>query len=104
MLLIGWTTLETEAQADALARALVAADLAVCVQVDPPVTSYYVWKGREEKCKEYRLLAKFLPEQNEAISDWITQHHPYETPLWVVIKAESVAEKYLSWARSGSNR
>lgn len=40
-LLIGWTTLGSEVAAEQLARGLVAADLAACVQVEGEVISYY---------------------------------------------------------------
>jgi periplasmic divalent cation tolerance protein len=34
---------------------------------------------------------------------WILAEHPYETPEWIVVRAEHVAEKYLSWARTSSS-
>jgi periplasmic divalent cation tolerance protein len=29
--------------------------------------------------------------------------HPYDTPEWLVVRAERVAEKYLSWAQANSS-
>jgi periplasmic divalent cation tolerance protein len=101
-MLIAWTTVAAPEDASRIAQGAVAARLAACVQVDGPVTSCYRWEGRVESTPEYRLTFKFLPEQAGALEAWVTAHHPYEIPEWVVIPAEHFSEKYLSWARGTS--
>lgn len=100
MLLVGWTTVGNRQDADRLAQGLVTARLAVCVQIDGPITSHYIWQGQPETAEEYRLNMKFLPARANAVKTWLEQHHPYDTPEWLVVRAEDVAEKYLSWART----
>jgi periplasmic divalent cation tolerance protein len=102
-MLIAWTTVPTPAVADQLAAGAVTARLVACVQVDGPITSYYVWDGTQEKAEEYRLTFKALPSQIEALKTWVHKHHPYQVPEWVVVKTEHVSEKYLSWAQAGSS-
>lgn len=102
-LLIGWTTVATRADADALAAAVIAAHLAACVQVDGPIASHYQWKGQAERTEEYRLTLKFLPGQLAALEIHLREYHPYDTPEWIVVPAIHVAEKYLSWARANSS-
>lgn len=99
-MLIAWTTVPTKVIADKLASAAVNARLAACVQIDGPVVSHYFWEGIQEKTEEYRLTFKVLPHQITALETWIHARHPYGVPEWVVVKAEHVAEKYLSWARA----
>lgn len=99
-MLIAWTTVPTKAVADELASSAVAEKLAVCVQVEGPLTSHYLWQGAQEKAEEYRLTFKLLPDQLPALETWINGRHPYETPEWIVTKTEYVGEKYLSWART----
>lgn len=101
-MLIAWTTVASPDDANRLARGAVEARLAACVQVDGPVTSHYRWEGRIEATAEYRLAFKCLPEQAAALETWVRAQHPYDTPEWVVVRAEHVSEKYLSWARSVS--
>jgi periplasmic divalent cation tolerance protein len=101
-MLIAWTTLATRDKAEELARAAIEQRLAACVQIDGPVTSHYVWQGRPERTEEFRLGFKFLPAQQKALEAWLFAHHPYDTPEWIVWRAESVGEKYLSWARANS--
>lgn len=100
---IAWTTVPTKAVAHELASGAVAARLAACVQIDGPITSLYLWDGAQETSEEYRLTFKVLTTQQTALETWIHARHPFETPQWVVVKAEYVAEKYLSWARANSS-
>ena len=102
MLMIGWTTVARREDAERLAGEMVRQRLAACVQIDGPLQSVYQWEGKLESSEEYRLTVKFIPENERAVKIWLEAHHPYETPEWCVIKAERVAEKYLSWARANS--
>lgn len=99
-MLIGWTTVETREQAETLASGLVAERLAACVQIEGPVRSHYRWQGRAEASDEYRLMIKFTPLRQVELEAWLFARHPYETPEWVVVRAEHVAEKYLSWVHA----
>lgn len=102
-MLIGWTTVETRPQAVGLAQQLVAQKLAVCAQIEGPITSVYPWENKIEENTEFRLMINLLPHQMHAVESWILQHHPYETPEWIVARTEHVAEKYLSWAKANSS-
>jgi len=101
-MLVAWTAVANPEDAARLARGVIEARLAACVQVEGPVTAHYEWQGRREETPEYRLVFKFLPEQAAALEAWVLARHPYETPEWVVVRAEHVSEKYLSWARATS--
>jgi periplasmic divalent cation tolerance protein len=101
-MLIAWTTLANRDQAEELARAAIEQRLAACVQIDGPIASHYLWQGRPERAEEFRLCFKFLPTRQVALEAWLFAHHPYDTPEWVVLRADSVGEKYLSWAKANS--
>ena len=100
---VAWTTVENRADADRLAADAVARNLAVCVQIDGPITSHYRWKGKAERSEEYRLTFKCLSNHLEALEKYILANHPYDTPEWLVMRAERVGEKYLSWANANSS-
>lgn len=102
-MLIAWTTVASRAEADTLAAGIIAANLAACVQVDGPVASHYRWQGKVEHTEEFRLTLKFLPAQLLALEAHVLRHHPYATPEWIVVRAEHVGEKYLSWAHANSS-
>lgn len=100
---IAWTTVATREDADRLAADVVNRGLAACVQVDGPVVSHYRWQGTAERTEEFRLTFKGLPEQRTPLERHVSAVHPYDTPEWVVVRAEHVSEKYLSWARTNSS-
>jgi periplasmic divalent cation tolerance protein len=103
MLMIGWTTVAERSHAEELARGLLEARLVACVQIEGPISSWYRWEGKVESAAEFRLMVKFIPARAGAVQHWVLQHHPYTTPEWVVVRAENVSEKYLSWAGANSS-
>lgn len=103
MLTIGWTTTSSQAHAETLGRALVGVGLVACAQIDGPITSIYHWDEEVRTEAEWRLTVKFLAEHGAAIEKRLRQLHSYENPQWVTVKADYVAEKYLSWAKANSS-
>ena len=99
-MLIAWTTVGTSAEAERLASDVVAAGLAACAQVEGPIASHFRWEGKMEPVEEFRVCFKFLPAQLAALEKRVLAAHPYDTPEWLVVRAESVGEKYLSWAEA----
>jgi periplasmic divalent cation tolerance protein len=97
---IAWTSLPTKNDADLLAFEAVERGLAVCAQIDGPITSHYRWSGKIEITQEYRLMFKLIEDRSKALEAFILSRHPYATPEWLVSNVEYVSEKYLSWARS----
>jgi periplasmic divalent cation tolerance protein len=102
-MLIAWTTVATRSDAERMAAEIIGLRLAACVQIEGPVTSLYRWDGQVQQAKEFRLCLKFAPEQAIALSAWVQENHPYDTPEWIVVRAADVGEKYLSWVRSTSS-
>lgn len=103
MLMIAWTTVATQADANRLASGAVLAGLAACVQIDGPVRSLYRWEGKLETSDEFRLTFKCLPGQLPALEKHVLGTHPYDTPEWIVVEAAAVGEKYLSWAGANAH-
>jgi periplasmic divalent cation tolerance protein len=97
-LLIGWTTVDSEAVAQRLASGLVATRLAACVQIDASVQSVYRWEGAVQSASEWRLMVKFSAARSAELLAYIEAQHPYDVPEWVVVRAEQVAPAYLKWA------
>ena len=100
MLTLVLTTVGNQSDALSLSNLAVEAG-AACAQVDGPVQSVYRWEGRLESSEEWRVLIKVVPGQLPGVRDRVLSAHPYDTPQWVEISADFVAEKYLQWARSG---
>lgn len=101
-MLIAWTTVSSAAEAEKIAADVIASNLAVCVQIDGPVSSHYRWDGRPTKDQEYRLMFKLLQSHRKPLEERVLKLHSYDTPEWIVVRAEHVGEKYLSWAMANS--
>jgi periplasmic divalent cation tolerance protein len=92
------TTVASAADARALARAILEARLAACVQVEERVTSFYRWQGRECEDAEVRVTVKTLPGCAEALQALFAQVHPYEVPQFLAVTMRASAA-YHAWAR-----
>ena len=101
---VAWTSLDDQEIAEQLAFDAVAEKLAVCAQVDvAPIVAVYWWEGQPKTAREYRVAFKCLSHQLDELERWVLDRHPYETPEWLVVAAERVGEKYLSWAKANSH-
>lgn len=90
------TTLGASADAAAFARVLVSDRLAACVNVLPPMTSLYWWKGAIEEDSERQLVIKTTADRVAAIEARFNELHPYELPEFIVLNA-SASASYLEW-------
>jgi periplasmic divalent cation tolerance protein len=96
-------TCGTRAEARKLARLVVGATLAACVNVlSAPVESSYRWKGKVESAKEFLLVMKTTPARFAALRDAITKAHSYDVPEIIALRIAAGSEKYLAWIAKNS--
>jgi periplasmic divalent cation tolerance protein len=93
------TTVGTLADAQRLAREIIAQRLAACVQVEQGMTSFYRWKGELREEGEVRLVVKTLPGYEAALQALFTRHHPYEVPQFLAARL-TASTAYVQWARA----
>lgn len=67
-------------RAEAIARAVLEARLAACVNVVPGVTSLYWWQGAIARDEEATLLIKTRADLVPALTEAIRAAHPYDVP------------------------
>ncbi len=91
------TTTPTAEEAERLARKIIGAKLAACVQVLPSMKSFYFWENEVQTDAENLLLIKTLDEKFDKLKEFIQKNHTYDVPEIVALKAENVAESYLKW-------
>ena len=90
------TTTASEAQAETLARQIVEARLGACVQLQA-IKSFYRWKDALCTEPEWQLSIKTRQARFEALAQFISAHHPYETPEIVQIPISAGSSDYLRW-------
>lgn len=83
--------------AETLARALVDARVAACVNVLPAVTSIYRWQGAVARDEESLLLIKTTAEGFETLRREVLAHHPYELPEVIGLDVTAGHGPYLEW-------
>ena len=91
------TTLGADADALTFARTLVEEHLAACVNVLPPMTSVYRWRGRIEEDQERQIVVKTTRRQIAALEQRLRELHPYELPEFLVLATSGGSDPYLGW-------
>jgi len=91
------TNLPDGESARALARHLVAARLAACINVLAPCRSIYRWHGRIEEVEEVPMLIKTNSASYAALEAAIREKHPYELPEIIAVPIDRGLPAYLAW-------
>jgi periplasmic divalent cation tolerance protein len=86
----------TEAQR--IARAVVEARLAACVNILPgAVESMYRWKGKVKSSRERLLLIKTSRRRLAKLEAAVDRLHSYDVPEFIAIPIAVGSPGYLSW-------
>jgi periplasmic divalent cation tolerance protein len=102
-LLVVVTSLPNMGAAKDLARALVEARVAACVQLVDGIESVYRWEGKV--CEEHEVLlsAKTSESKWTEISRYIQDHHPYDLPEILAFSPEQFTQQYGEWVQAEVN-
>jgi periplasmic divalent cation tolerance protein len=91
-------TCSTAAEARRIARAVVEAKLAACVNLLPgAVQSIYRWKGKVESARERLLLIKTSRKRLAKLQAAVERMHSYDVPEFIAIPIEAGSPAYLAW-------
>ncbi len=90
-------TVPDKAVGHEIARAVVEARLAACVNIVGPITSIYSWQGAIEESSEYLLVGKSTRALFAALADKVNQLHPYEVPEIISLPITDGLPAYLQW-------
>ena len=81
-----------------IARAVVEARLAACVNILPgAVTSIYRWKGKVESAKERLLLIKTSRKNLAKLQAAVEELHSYDVPEFIALPIAAGSRAYLEW-------
>lgn len=97
------TTLGDADAARAMARALVEARLAACVQI-LAVDSVYRWEGVVETAPEQMLVCKIVAADFPAVEAAIRVRHGYDVPEIVMTPISAGHAPYLDWIEGSCAR
>jgi periplasmic divalent cation tolerance protein len=91
------TTIAVDADGAAFARALVDERLAACVNVLPPMTSVYRWKGDVEQDREQQVVIKTTRDRLGDLELRLRALHSYELPEFLILEVVGGSDAYLGW-------
>ena len=80
-----------------IARHLVEAKLAACVNITQPIESIYHWEGKVADEKEFLMLIKSTRELFQEIKLEISKVHSYRTPEIICLPIIDGSRNYLQW-------
>ena len=84
-------------EARKIARRLVEATLAACVNITAPVQSIYRWQGKVETAREFLLIIKSVRELFDSIRAEVLKLHSYATPEIICLPIVEGSAEYLQW-------
>jgi len=90
-------TAGSQAEAEAIAGALVAERLAACVNVVPGITSIYRWQGEVQRDQEWLLLVKSRRDVLEDLVRRVRELHSYDLPETIALPLVGGSAPYLEW-------
>ncbi len=93
------TTTPNIEESETLARKIIESKLAVCIQVLPPMKSFYAWENEIQVDSEHLLLIKTLSVKFLELKEFIQANHSYDVPEIVALAAEKVSESYFDWVK-----
>jgi len=91
-------TCSSPGEARRIARAVVDARLAACVNILPgAVQSIYRWKGKIESAREHLLLIKTSRKRLPKLRATVERVHSYDVPEFVALPIAAGSRAYLAW-------
>ncbi|MBM3513624.1 MAG: divalent-cation tolerance protein CutA [Alphaproteobacteria bacterium] len=100
--LMVYVTAANQAEALGIARGLVDAKLAACVNVLGDATSVYRWQGKVEEATEVVLVAKIRGDAFDPVAAKIKSLHSYDVPCIVAYPMAAADAPYLAWLREST--
>ena len=91
------TTTDSADEAERLARLLVDAHLAACVQITGPVRSVFRWEGAVSVEPEWQLWLKTDAARVDDLHDRLVAEHTYDVPEVLVLPVVGGHGPYLAW-------
>lgn len=91
------SNLPDQAAAERLAKAVIEARVAACVNILAPCVSVFRWKGAIERATEIPVLIKTTADRYAKLEALICAYHPYELPEIIALPIKAGLPDYLAW-------
>lgn len=90
-------TTANKAEAEKIAQALLKEKLIACANIINPVTSFFHWSGKVDKCEECLVVMKSRMDLFSQLAERVKGLHSYEVPEILAFPIVEGSEAYLGW-------
>jgi periplasmic divalent cation tolerance protein len=97
-----YITIPTPEEAELLAKAIIEARVAACVNIHGGVKSYFHWNGHSQETLETAMWVKTTRQRLPELFSLIRHHHPYECPSIVALPLVDGHAPFLDWIRQAT--
>jgi periplasmic divalent cation tolerance protein len=80
-----------------IAKAALKARLIACANIIPSLESIYWWNNKIETGREVLILLKTTQSHLAGLEKLVVDHHPYDTPEFLVLNISRGNKRYLDW-------
>ncbi|MBI4697727.1 MAG: divalent-cation tolerance protein CutA [Nitrospirae bacterium] len=100
--IVVYITASNEDEAAQIAKALVEAKLAACVNIIKNIRSIYRWQGKIEDENEVLMIVKTRKELFSVLSLKVKELHSYSVPEIIALPIIEGSEDYLKWIKEAT--
>jgi periplasmic divalent cation tolerance protein len=97
--IIVFVTASRESEAEKIARGLIEARLAGCVNIMRNIRSIYRWEGKMEDEREVLMIAKTRKKFFRAFEKKVKEIHSYTVPEIIAVPISEGSKDYLAWLK-----
>ncbi|MFH1655960.1 MAG: divalent-cation tolerance protein CutA [Candidatus Omnitrophota bacterium] len=97
MSIVVFVTCANKSEANKIAKALIKAKLAACVNLLNPVNSLFWWQGKVDSSKEILLIIKTKKRLFGKLEKLVKSLHSYDVPEIIAFPILMGNKKYLNW-------
>jgi periplasmic divalent cation tolerance protein len=97
--IVVFITASNEDEAARIAKALVEARLAGCVNIIKNIRSIYIWQGKVEDESEVLMIVKTQKPFFDLLMKKVKELHSYTVPEIIALPIVEGSEDYLKWLR-----
>lgn len=102
--IVVFITTHDEKEAATLARALIEARLAACVNIINGIRSIYRWQGKVEENAEVLMIVKTRQDLFDPLAERVRELHSYDVPEIIAVPVTRGSEAYLRWINNSTGQ
>jgi periplasmic divalent cation tolerance protein len=93
-------TTASKAEAEKISEALLKEKIIACANIINPVTSFFNWQGKQDKCEECLVIMKSRRDLFAELAERVKRLHSYEVPEVLAFPIVDGSQAYLKWLGS----